>query len=122
MDVCGLFVTALQVLLDAGQNVPPDAYPGAIPPGYGGFLPGYSGSQLPNIPDSSGSSPYHDAAENCRNVYNGLNSYAQDTGTRSSRDHMVGGHVKIKTSDPQVKAALDAWKSCTDAGFTLGPM
>ncbi len=42
--------TILQLLLDTGENVPPDAYPGAIPPGYGGFPPGSPGSSLPNLP------------------------------------------------------------------------
>lgn len=110
----------LEGLLSAAQNVPPDAYPGSIPAGYGGFPPGTPGSQLPRIPlptASGGTDPYHENAENCRRIYNGINAVAHDTGNRSSHDRMVGGPIRMGSGDPMVQEAFKAQKACEDLGF-----
>lgn len=106
-------VQFLQLILDAGSNVPADAYPGAIPPGYGGFLPGFPGSQLPRIPGGDGTDPYHSASENCRELYNGINALAQDQGFHRMGPH---GETTVRLT-PTIKNALDANNSCKQLGW-----
>lgn len=111
-----IIARVVHLFLDAGQNVPPDAYPGGIPAGYGGFLPGYPGSQLPRIPvpGQPNGDPYHDASENCRNLYNGLNATAQDQG-----HHRAGprGDMHINKG-PMVDHWVKAMESCKEQGWT----
>lgn len=111
---------------DVGANVPPDYYPGAVPAGGGTFLPygsGRPGEQFPTpggdaprnpgstLPYGSGrpgSSPYQDANENCRRIYNGINAVSQDAG------HPGRG----VSNDPSLSQAREAMDSCYDQGWS----
>lgn len=107
--------TILQLLLDTGQNVPPDAYPGAIPPGYGGFPPGSPGASLPNlpIPGDPDADEYRSASENCRNLYNGLNALAQDAGYHRMGP---GGEVTLPLNKDTAQN-INAMESCKKLGW-----